>query len=267
MDYVVKIDKCWPMVDTPLKHANCHPQRMLMGKKSLIIPSTKTKKLRHGKRKIFVPPPAQILNQWYFQKDLCNTKLLIIAATACNLKNYYIGPNWESNNITFYSLNTFQFKNHNFQHPSETSGYKPKPNIYLYSLSNGSTSFPSSKTQLIYLGDSEEYKAGKAGSVGTATITRQDWGSPFYTHYMQGDIPVYYSTKPPTDTQAFKDESSLRQNLTEIHEPLFTQCRYNPNRDTGEGNIIYFLNNYSGVRDNAWDKPQNNNVKITRLPL
>ncbi len=140
---------------------------MLMGKKSLIIPSTETKKLRHGKRKIFVPPPAQISNQWYFQKDLCNTKLLMIAATACDLKNYYIGPNWESNNITFYSLNTYQFKNHNFQHPSQTSGYTPKPNIYLYSLSNGSTAFPTDKAKLIYLGDSEEYKAGKPGKVGT----------------------------------------------------------------------------------------------------
>lgn len=267
MDYVVEIDRCWPMVDTPLKHANCHPQRMLMGKKSLIIPSQETKRLRHGKRKIFVPPPAQITNQWYFQREVCNTKLLMIAATACDLKNYYLGKNWESNNITLYSLNTYQFKNHNFQHPSETSGYKPKPNIYLYSLRNGSTSFPTSKEVLIYLGDSEEYKAGKPGKVGTPNITREDWGSPFYTHYMQGDIPVYYSTKPPTDTNAFKDQQTIRQNLTEIHGPLYTECRYNPDRDTGKGNVIYFLNNYSGVGDNAWDEPQDPNSKITGLPL
>nr|UGV33882.1 MAG: ORF1 [TTV-like mini virus] len=267
MDYVVEIDRCWPMVDTPLKHANCHPQRMLMGKKSLIIPSQETKKLRHGKRKIFVPPPAQITNQWYFQRDVCNTKLLMIAATACDLKNYYLGKNWESNNITLYSLNTFQFKNHNFQHPTETSGYKPKPNIYLYSLRNGSTAFPTTKDVLIYLGDSEEYKAGKPGKVGTSDITREHWGSPFYTHYMQGDIPVYYSTKAPTDTNAFNTTESIRQNLTEIHGPLYTECRYNPDRDTGKGNVIYFLNNYSGVGDNAWDEPEDENSKITGLPL
>lgn len=267
MDYVVEIDRCWPMVDTPLKHANCHPQRMLMGKKSLIIPSAETKKLRHGKRKIFVPPPAQISNQWYFQRDLCNTKLLMIAATACDLKNYFIGSNWESNNITLYSLNTFQFKNHNFQHPTQTSGYTPKPNIYLYSLGNGSTSFPKKNTQLIYLGDSEEYKAGKPGTVGTSNIQRQDWGSPFYEHYMQGSIPVFYSTQPPTSLTAFKTESEIRKNLTEIHGPLYTECRYNPDRDTGKGNVIYFLNNYSGVGDNAWDEPQDENSKITGLPL
>lgn len=267
MDYVVEIDRCWPMVDTPLKHANCHPQRMLMGKKSLIIPSQETKKLRHGKRKIYVPPPAQITNQWYFQRDVCNTKLLMIAATACDLKNYYLGKNWESNNITLYSLNTFQFKNHNFQHPSETSGYKPKPNVYLYSLANGSTAFPTTKEVLIYLGDSEEYKAGIAGKVGTPGIQRSDWGSPFYTHYMTGDIPVYYSTKPPTDTEAFRTKDKIRQNLTEIHGPLYTECRYNPDRDTGKGNVIYFLNNYSGVGDTAWDEPQDENSKITGLPL
>lgn len=267
MDYVVEIDRCWPMVDTPLKHANCHPQRMLMGKKSLIIPSTETKRLKHGKRKIFVPPPAQISNQWYFQKDLCNTKLLMIAATACDLKNYYIGPNWESNNITFYSLNTYQFKNHNFQHPSETSGYTPKPNIYLYSLSNGSTAFPSDQKTLIYLGDSEEYKQGKPGKVGTSSVPRSDWGSPFYTHYMQGDIPVYYSIYAPTNTTAFKDQEALRKNLTEIHGKLYVECRYNPDRDTGKGNVIYFLNNYSGVGDKAWDEPEDENNKITGLPL
>lgn len=267
MDYVVEIDRCWPMVDTPLKHANCHPQRMLMGKKSLIIPSAETKKLKHGKRKIFVPPPAQISNQWYFQRDLCNTKLLMIAATACDLKNYFIGSNWESNNITLYSLNTYQFKNHNFQHPSETSGYKPKPNIYLYSLGNGSTAFPKKKEQLIYLGDSEEYKAGTPGKVGTTNLKREDWGSPFYEHYMQGSIPVYYSTESPTSTTAFDSEAKIRQNLTEIHGPLYTECRYNPDKDTGKGNVIYFLNNYSGVGDNAWDEPQDENSKITGLPL
>ena len=84
---------------------------------------------------------------------------------------------------------------------------------------------------------------------------------------MNGDIPVYYSTKPPTDEQAFSTKDEIRKNLTEIHGPLYTQCRYNPDRDTGDGNIIYFLNNYSGVGDNAWDEPQDNNVKITGLPL
>nr|UGV35369.1 MAG: ORF1 [TTV-like mini virus] len=266
-DYVVEIDNCWPMVDTPLKHANCHPQRMLMGKKTIIIPSQQTKRLRHGKITKRVRPPAQMTNQWYFQKDLCNTKLLMIAATACDLRNYFIGPDWESNNITLYALNTYQFQNHNFQHPSITSGYKPKNNLYLYSTSNGTTTIPTSQQSLIYLGDTEENKPGKPGKVGQTTQEKTYWGNPFYKSYLTGDIPVYYSTKAPTDTEAFKTPEQIKKNLTEIHGPLYSEVRYNPDKDTGQGNVIYFLNNYSGTGDSAWDEPADETKKITGLPI
>lgn len=54
VDYVVEVDNCWPMLDTPLKHPNSQPARMLMGRKRIIIPSTQTKPLKRRKKKVRV---------------------------------------------------------------------------------------------------------------------------------------------------------------------------------------------------------------------
>lgn len=48
-DYVVEVDNCWPMLDTPLKHPNSQPARMLMSKKKIIMPSIETKPLKKEK--------------------------------------------------------------------------------------------------------------------------------------------------------------------------------------------------------------------------
>ncbi len=50
VDYVVEVDNCWPMLDTPLKHPNSQPARMLMGKKKIIIPSIQTKPLKKERK-------------------------------------------------------------------------------------------------------------------------------------------------------------------------------------------------------------------------
>nr|UGV37291.1 MAG: ORF1 [TTV-like mini virus] len=275
-DYVVELDNCWPMVDTPLKHANSQPQRMLMSKKKIIVPSIQTKRLRKGKKKTFLKPPAQMLNQWYFQKDVCNTKLAMITATACSLTDYYLPYKAESNNISLNALNTNIFKNADFQQPSTTTGYSPRNNYYFYSTWNGTTGIPKNADQLIYLGDSKNFTQGKktiATTIKTEGYPKENWGNPLYTHYLTGDIPLYTSSKGPTD-QVWKinatthtSETSIDKYLTPMHYPPTTTVRYNPDKDTGEGNIVYFVDNYNRAGDNSFDPPADENKKITGFPL
>nr|UGV36514.1 MAG: ORF1 [TTV-like mini virus] len=259
-DYVVEIDRCWPMLDTPLKHPNCQPSRMLMSKKKIIVPSIQTKPLKRRRKKIFVKPPSQLQNKWYFQKELCNTKLIMIAASACSLTDYYLPSRATSNNITLYALNTNIFKNADFQNPG-TTGYQPRNNVYLYSATSPLASID--KTKLIYLGDPKTYTAGQPGD----TTIKNNWGNPFYKTYLQGTAPVYTSTKSPTDSSWQESQQEIIKYLTDVHYPLANKVRYNPDRDTGLGNSVYFIDNYRTQGDHSLDEPLDNNRKILGFPL
>lgn len=277
-DYVLEIENCWPMVDTPLKHANSQPQRMLMSKKKIIVPSMLTKKLRRGRKKTFVKPPAQMFNQWYFQKDVCNTKLAMITATACSLTDYYLPYKAESNNISLNALNTNIFKNADFQQPTATTGYSPRNNYYFYSTSNGGYTIPKKAEQLIYLGDSKTFTQGKITDkqiIKTQGFPKENWGNPLWERYLDGSIPLYTSTKPPTD-EVWKEsakastqttDKDIDKYLTPLHYKPYTRVRYNPDKDTGEGNIIYFVDNYNRSGDNSFDPPDDPNKKIEGFPL
>nr|UGV38669.1 MAG: ORF1 [TTV-like mini virus] len=250
-DYVVTIDTCWPMVDTILKHPNSQPQRMLMSKKKIIMPSLKTKPLRKRKKKIWVKPPSQMYNHWYFQQDLCKTKLLMITATACELVNYYLHPTASSNNVTLWTLNTKIIKSKSYQHP--TSPWQCKSNTYLYSSENGSE--PNENTK-IFLGQFSTYKLGEKGPEPTK------WGNPFHTQYLKGTKPVWTSTSKP--------EENIK-NPQLVHSGLAVKVRYNPNRDNGTNNKAYFLDNYRNQTatnpDADWNAPDSPTRQIDGYPF
>ncbi len=149
------------MVDTPLTHANSHPQRLLLDKKSYKIPALTTKRRRKPYKSVFVKPPGQMQNKWYFQKDIAGTKLLMITASSCDLVNTYISPRALSNNITLWALNVSFFQNQGFQNPSATTGYIPKENTYLYSSNTRSYTPPTKMSEAIYLGNTKDYQPGK----------------------------------------------------------------------------------------------------------
>nr|UGV34910.1 MAG: ORF1 [TTV-like mini virus] len=260
-DYVVEVDNCWPMLDTPLKHPNSQPARMLMSKKKIIMPSIETKPLKKRKKSIFVTPPSQMLNKWYFQKDICNTKLVMITASACSLISYFLPNRATSNNCTIWALNTHIFKNADFQHPSTTTGYQPRNNTYMYSST--ATWANLSKENLIYLGDCKNYKPGQPGDI----QKKDNWGNPFHKDYINNNRTVYLGTKPPTDQGWTATTTSIQQTLQEMHSPIAYKMRYNPDRDTGEGNTAYFVDNYRTAGDNGFAKPGDPNRVIDGFPL
>ena len=262
-DYLVKLDRCWPMVDTPLTHANSHPQRMLLDRKTIKIPALTTKRKRKPYKRVWVKPPSQMQNKWYFQQDIASTKLLMITATACDFKNPYISPKALSNNITLLALNTNFFQNQRFQNPSITTGYTPKQNVYMYAHATGSTTQPQSRTQLIYLGNTKDNTPGKPlkelSQEQSSPQSLSDWENPFWHKYLHGEIPVYtsqYSPQTITDQQV--------KSITPMAEKYFQIVRYNPDRDTGDGNVVYMVPNSEGY---GWQEPGLESRKIHGLPL
>nr|UGV38805.1 MAG: ORF1 [TTV-like mini virus] len=272
-DYVVTIRRCFPMTDTPLTHPNSHPQRMLMAHKKILVQSKKTQPKGRHYKKVWVPPPAQMLNKWYFQQDICRTNFLMLTTTAVSLDSYYLSHLSESNNITIYCLNAHTFQHKGFQEYSKTTGYSPKSNTYLYATKNGHDD-PYVK-ELVFLGQTtifsmgKTYEESKVNSVTNYNYTY--WGNPFHPDYLMLNYRVYKSTTQYTNlfTTANLDKqlshADIQKLLTPTEEPFITECRYAPNKDTGAGNIVYFLGNYR--EDKGINPPGDKNIQIEGFPL
>lgn len=128
------------MTDDEYKHADACPSRMLMRQHKIIVQSRQhTHKKPYVVRKI--KPPRQLINKWFFQRELTNTNLLMLTVTACSLTKIDIPPNAISNNISLISLNYRKFKSINFQRQHTTQPYQPTNGTYLYGIEQHNVKF------------------------------------------------------------------------------------------------------------------------------
>lgn len=280
-DYVVIYDTCWPMVDTPDTHADCAPGRMLTRKHRIIIPSRDTKHRRKPYKKVKIRPPSQMTNKWYFQKDICNTPLLMLTVSAVNLNKPFCNDNCISNNITFQSLNTFLFQNPQFQHFPLTTGYSHKilngHSMYLYATLRHqpptTADLKDFLNSLIFLGNPKENQPGKPYSeyINGGNNTKQNWGNPFYRNYLDRGPETSYTIYTSKIT-TLEIESYLKNSVTStikntdfqtITGPITYILTYNPTKDTGE-NTIYLIDTQKTA---TYDLPENQSLIYEGLPL
>lgn len=278
VDYIVMYNRCFPMVDTEPKHTNAQPSAMLMYKHKILVPSYKT---APHKRKPYIrkriKPPAQLQNRWYFQKDVCDTGLVMLTTTAADFQRYFQNPKAVSNNITITCLNTTVFQSRNFQQTElGTTFWGPKQDYYLYGTLNGHEETAQLK-DLVFLGQTQTYTAGEP-------IGMEDWntysqertrtikfGNIFDTTYLHGTKNVWVggAQQSPDKLFASKDNNErtklAKEKLTLMSQPILVKCRYNPNKDTGIGNEIYFLKNTRNER--LWDAPTDPKLVLTGYPL
>lgn len=278
VDYIVMYNRCFPMVDTEPKHTNAQPSAMLMYKHKILVPSYKT---APHKRKPYIrkriKPPAQLQNRWYFQKDVCDTGLVMLTTTAADFQRYFQNPKAVSNNITITCLNTTVFQSRNFQQTElGTTFWGPKQDYYLYGTLNGHEETAQLK-DLVFLGQTQTYTAGEP-------IGMEDWntysqertrtikfGNIFDTTYLHGTKNVWVggAQQSPDKLFASKDNNErtklAKDKLTLMSQPILVKCRYNPNKDTGIGNEIYFLKNTRNER--LWDAPTDPKLVLTGYPL
>jgi len=258
------------MLDAPLVHANSCPYNTLLTKHRFIVPSLQHKPTgkRYIKKKF--RPPSQLTNKWYFQTDICNTGLLLLTTTAVNLDHFFLGPKSINNNITIWSLNPIIFENNGFQQ-IPTTGYAPKNNYYLYA--NTTRKETPNIGDLSFLGKPGPYTIGEPFSKDTKNYISQDryWGNPFHPHVLNKDIQVYTSNVQPSNilTENNKNkpitDSDIISKLTLVTDPLVVLLRYNPDRDTGENNTVYLINNTRNT--NKFEPPDDENITIHGFPL
>lgn len=262
-DYCVEIDTCLPLKDYKYTHADMSPSRILQKKHVIRVPSRDTRKKKKPYKKVHVKPPSQFQTKWYFQKDICTIPLIMIKATAVDFRFPFGNSNWKSNNITLTCLNPTLFIRHDFQNPSATTGYFPKPNTYLYSINNTSQTVEASEQiQVTYLGNSKDYQHGTPKKISELkTSGTKDWGNVFHDTYIHGEAPIYTATVPPSQIST---DATNKTTFYKLDEPLFKKYRYNPDKDTGQNNQIYLKENFA---DYGWDPPPNENIIFSGFPL
>lgn len=285
-DYIVNYDNCWPMVDGIYTHANSSPLRMIQHKRKIVVPSTQTQKRKRPYKKVFIKPPAQMTNNWYFQQDICNLNLLMLTATAVNLTEPFATSTALSNNITLTCISTLIFQNTNFQHFSRTEGYwaKKYQNEKLFLYANHSHLPPSfsdanhQKTwfqSLIPLTNTKHYQAGATMSyiMQEGKDTAENWGNPFYYRYLyyansEKEYSVYFINKNTSSLKTYINAittNTLKDiKVVEVTTPQIYVLRYNPEKDTGKDNIAYLVKNDD---EYTYDPPANNNLKFDGFPL
>nr|ALN98244.1 ORF1 [Chimpanzee anellovirus] len=264
-DYIVQISNCLPKVDTKYTHADSCPSRMLQRKHTIKVPSLETKKRKKPYKRIFIKPPRQMENKWYFQKDICTTPLLMIIGTAVDFRYPFAGSKARSNNITLDCLNTTLFQIHNFDNLA-TNGYQPKQNTYLYAYRNDedphdkpNTITDKEKQHVIYLGNTKDNQPGTYTFTDfTINNKLEKWGNIFWHDYFTGTIPIYESDQSPTQL------NTSWKPLKRLTEPLIKKVKYNPEKDKGESNTIYLVQNYVYT---AWTKPTSKNLLMEGFPL
>nr|UGV36248.1 MAG: ORF1 [TTV-like mini virus] len=285
-DYIFAYNNCFPMKCSRLCYNATQPMAMLLMKHRKIVQCKNYQRRRKPYRKLFIKPPPQLKNQWYFQNKFADIPLVNFMATAASLDRMYAPSNAITTTVRFHTLNAQFFTSHLFKYKT-TSGYTPKPQRPLFAAPQAAT-FQSVKFEdLIYLGNSFEYGPGTqiknvgGGSTGetkwNAYFTHQEhWGNPFMQNYLDHTQMTIQSTVPLNELKTELQNkgwnyqtpvTAFNQKLAEVKTPYILEVRYNPHKDKGKDNEVYIVH-IDNKGFEGWEPEPNKPEFICRdLPL
>lgn len=203
VDFVIHFSRSYPMVVDEHTYMSTHPFFLMLRKKKKIIPSRRTNPKGKQYYKIFIKPPRQSINKWFFQKQFNDTGLALIQAAATDLTYSYIGSNSRNRLSTFQCLN---------------------PDVWVKPDWGTATSNYSFYTS---------YSGKKAKTMLDNKL--QDYTIPmnFGDHSTKLKWEKGIFNKSFLNIQYFIDDTTLKL-------PTLT-VQYNPVVDNGKGNTIYFI--------------------------
>lgn len=265
-DYLFLYNKTYPMHATSLTYTSTHPNAMLLHKNTKIIACKRNNKNKKPYKRLKISPPSQMLNKWYFQKDIAEIPLLQIMTTATSLDRMFLNSTSISNTVGFVSLDILGFANHNYTKKT-TRGYQAIDNQLLFGIKNGYAKIEQNTfIDLTYLGNAEDFVEGTTfRNIPTSELEKYRtetnemkkrikamqfnsnfWGNPFDNHYFHGNMRIVTTNK---DWQWILDnygtadkEKKLDSTNWTYKTQKYKDCRYNPLADKGDENKIYLLN-------------------------
>nr|UGV36439.1 MAG: ORF1 [TTV-like mini virus] len=255
-----------PPTITKYFYPSLHPIKLLTSKNKIIIPSFKTQPHKRKPYKtIKIRPPREMIDKWYFQQHVSDYPILKFAVTSCDLSSMFLAHNTPNNNITLHCLNTNFFKSPNFQYTNE---YKYANNVTLWGLENGQHILKDNYIKdCIYLGYPHINDPGDPINNNTmTTYGKNHWGNPFYWKYLHG-LQTTFITNQSLNYMITHKEQKLSTITTTIKtEPLIIKLRYNPDKDKGTGNRLYWVPNSVATKTN-WDPPSDPSLIIEGFPM
>nr|UGV35884.1 MAG: ORF1 [TTV-like mini virus] len=289
-DYVATYSNSWPLRSNLEMYNTMQPSMHLLQKNKIIIPSKQTHNWKKQYKKKFIPPPTQMLNKWYFQKDIAKTPLFMLRTSATSFDNYYVGSRALSTNINIYSLNYTYVQNRKFG-KREYTWYSRTLGTQTYFLwatrseITQATVLKSKVQEMIPLINTQDFQPGKTYEEAkrqSSTLTYQQYlqnyenrGNPLYHEYLKGDTIVLSSTCSPTDMQTAFTQGPSQTDMLETKEEIKQKqwqiidlgivARYNPYKDKGKHNSAYFLSATDG--GHGWDPPSSSDLRNDNLPL
>nr|UGV37421.1 MAG: ORF1 [TTV-like mini virus] len=284
-DYVSVYARCGELTANELMYNSCQPSILMLNKHKKTVSCGRDTKSRKPFKTMRIPPPTLMRNQWYFQKELANTPLLVLLTSAMSLNRWYIPSSAISSTIGFTSLNTDFFKMSNFKKPSATEGYVPNTENHLFSFPHTKTWNTATTSDLIYLGKTTDLDLGTTiGSivipepstdkwnkqVDTALSNSGYWGNPFDPTYLSQDgPPILITTKSLGEIKTIlkSRKGALLKSIDTfaiMKTPLLWNCRYNPQNDRGHNSIFLQPITTQGL---PWGPPQPMLPQSDGLPL
>nr|UHK05947.1 MAG: ORF1 [Torque teno midi virus] len=242
IDFILNYDRQPPFVLDQLTYPLCHPQNLLLGKHKILLLSKATKPTGKLRKKVFIKPPKQMLNKWFFQEQFQSAPLLSIRASICSLQYPHIGCCMPNRTVTFFALNPGFYQQGNWAYDGgQTNPYKPWPHIpktlYFWDVA------------IIPATWSDQEKAKHRVQIDLSTYNQS-------IDYQNG----YFASKVLQAKLVSQDKSGSG---TIANTPL-NIARYNPAIDTGKGNTIWLHSNLT----TAYTKPAvDKTVILEGLPL
>lgn len=131
VDFIVQIHTSPPFLDTPLTGPSIHPGMLMLTKHKILIPSLKTRPSKKHKVKIRFKPPKLFQDKWYPQSELCDTTLITVFATACDLQFPFGSPLTNNPCVNFQVLGSV-YKRHLSILPEKLTSYTTHFNDNLF---------------------------------------------------------------------------------------------------------------------------------------
>nr|UGV35595.1 MAG: ORF1 [TTV-like mini virus] len=279
VDYITVPINCGELSATEQTFQSCQPSVLHLNKKKRVL---LCKNFKHGKKpykKLFVKPPAILLNKWYFQKEICKFPLLMLLTSAASMDRYFCSASSVSETIGFQCLNTTYFQLHGFK-TITTQPYTPNTDFALFAIGNKLKTFETAQVQdLILLGNPKDYQQGQIIGTDNQWSTHVDnymskttnWGNPFMPYYLLSPIDegmlCHLNITNTTVAQKLKTlqaTSNVKEHFQKPSKPFILECRYNPQQDMGH-NAIFLTRIQNDMQ--PWHKPSDDALIQQGLPL
>lgn len=257
-----------PKTVSKFYYAGLHPIKMLNYNEKIVVPSFNTQP--HKKKpfkKIFIPPPKLWQNKWYFQQQVCDYPLIQFTSTATSLTELFGSRKARNNNITLFCLDTTFFTSPHFQYRKDTTPWKPT-NKHMYALQRGELPITTHKwSDLTYIGQTMLNEPGFAiNNYTTTSYTSGYWGNPFYYQYMNLEEHTFLSTTDLNTAVGRKTSMISAGDMILKTTPAYNNIRYNPWKDNGKGNLVYWIPNVQATKQN-WEPLPDPDLQIGDYPL